>query len=568
MPRVSRLFAGALRDDARPGHECVGARQRPALKKFLVIAATGLLSAAAPVPAAEYDVVIRGGRVLDGGGNPWVRADVAVKDGRIVRVGSVAGKGKREIDATGRYVAPGFIDMMDQSGRVLLESGAAENKLRMGVTTAIGGEGGTPVDAAKIGDYFKQLETQGIAINFGTYYSSTQARVKAMGDGGGRPTPAQLQLMAREVDTAMRAGAFGISSALIYAPSSYQTTDELVALAKVASQCDGFYATHMRDESADLIKSVEEAIEIGEKGGVKVEIFHLKAAYAPGWGKLMPQAVAAIQAARDRGVDIAADLYPYTAGGTGLDITVPNWVWADGREKGRERLKDPKTRERLKREVAQGSQPGWSNLVDASGGWENVVLSNSHLDKYAAYHGKNFAEIGKALGKHPADVSWDILLEAPRRPMALFFMMSEKDIATALRQPWTSIGSDAGASVKFGGIDTLGLPHPRAYGTFPRVIAEYVKRQPVLTLPEAVRKMTSWPAQRMGLSDRGLIREGLRADIVVFDYDALDDVAIWDKPVSSPLGIEAVLVNGELSFDGKQHTGARAGQVLRHRCGD
>ncbi|MDT9597880.1 N-acyl-D-amino-acid deacylase family protein [Sphingosinicella rhizophila] len=536
------------------------------MKRALATLAAILLMGAANPPADPYDIVIRGGRVLDGGGNPWVRADVAIKDGRIVQVGTVTGKGAQEIDAKGRYVAPGFIDMMDQSGRALLQSGLAENKIRQGVTTVIAGEGGTPVEAAKITDYFRQLEQQGISVNFGTYYSSAQARGKIIGDGEGRPTPAQMKAMQEEVDTAMRAGVFGISSALIYAPNSFQTTADLIALAKVAGRCNGFYATHMRDESADLLKAINEAIEIGEKGGVKVEIFHLKAAFAPLWGKLMPQAVAAITAARARGVDIAADLYPYTAGGTGLDITVPSWVWSEGRAKGIERLRDPAMRARMKRELAEGSQPGWSNLVEASGGWKNIVLANSHLEKYARFHGKNFQEIGEALGKDPADVSWDILLEAPKRPMALFFMMSEQDIETALRQDWTSIGSDAGASVKFGEIDMLGLPHPRSYGTAPRVIAEYVKRRPVLSLPEAVRKMTSWPAQRMGLSDRGLVREGMRADVVVFDYDKLDDVASWEKPVSSPTGIEAVLVNGKLTFDGKKHTGALAGQVLRHSC--
>jgi hypothetical protein len=267
--------------------------------------------------APEYDIVIRGGHVLDGAGNPWVDADVGIKDGRIAKVGVIAARGKREIDARNKYVSPGFIDMMDQSGEVLLENGAAENKLRQGVTTVIAGEGGTPVEAAKIPDYFKQLETQGIGVNFGTYYASHQARMQIMGDKAGAPTPAQMAAMEKEVGIAMRAGAFGITSALIYPPSSFQTTEDLIKLAKVASQCNGFYATHMREESSKLIPAIEEAIAIGEKGGVKVEIFHLKNAYAPQWGKGMPKAVALVDSARARGVDIAADMYPYTAGGTG-----------------------------------------------------------------------------------------------------------------------------------------------------------------------------------------------------------------------------------------------------------
>ncbi len=534
-------------------------------RKILFSALSLLLISNAPAP--EYDIVIRGGRVLDGAGNPWVRADVAVKDGRVVRIGQIPGRGTREIDAKERYVSPGFIDMMDQSGRVLLKSGAAENKLRMGVTTVIAGEGGTPVAAAEIPTYFRTLETQGISVNFGTYYSSTQARVKVMGDGAGAPTAAQLDAMGREVKVAMQAGAFGITSALIYAPSSFQRTADLVTLAKVAAQCDGFYATHMRDESEGLVKAIEEAIEIGEKGGVKVEIFHLKAAFAPAWGKLMPQAVATINAARARGVDVAADLYPYTAGGTGLEIVAPSWVWADGKEKGISRLRDPQVRERMKKEVAAGSMPGWSNLVHASGGFGNVRLANGFSAKYAPYHGKSLAEIGAALNRDPADVAWDIALEGlPNRAVALYFMMSEQDIETALRQPWVSIGSDAAASVSAGEVDALGLPHPRAYGTFPRIIAEYVKRRRVLSLEDAVRKMTGWPAQRMGLSDRGLIRDGMRADIVIFDLDTLDDGASWDKPTASPTGIETVIVNGVVTLDRGKHTGAKAGAVLRHPC--
>ncbi len=536
------------------------------MKRTLLWAGVSMLFAA-NAAAADYDLVIRGGRVLDGAGNPWVRADVAVKEGRVVQVGQVPGQGTREIDATGRYVSPGFIDMMDQSGAALLKDGAAENKLRMGVTTLIGGEGGPPVPAAGMPGYFKQLETQGIAVNFGTYYSSTQARVHVMGDAAGAPTRKQLDAMGEQVKIAMEAGAFGISSALIYAPSSFQSTSDLVSLAKVAAQCDGFYATHMRDESEGVVKAIEEAIEIGEKGGVKVEIFHLKAAYAPEWGKLMPQALATINAARDRGVDVAADLYPYTAGGTGLEIIAPSWVWADGLEKGIERVRDPKVRERMKKEVAAGSMPGWSNLVHASGGFQNVRLANSFSDKYRRFHGKTLAEIGAELNLDPADAAWDIALEGlPNRAVALYFMISEQDVQLALRQPWVSIGSDAAAAVNYGSDGAIGLPHPRAYGTFPRIIAEYVKRQQVLTLEDAVRKMTSWPAQRMGLSDRGLIREGMRADIVLFDLDTLDDVASWDAPAGAPTGIETVIVNGVVSFEGGKHTGARAGSALRHQC--
>lgn len=514
--------------------------------------------------AAEYDLVVRNGRVLDGAGNPWVLADIAISDGRFVKVGRVEGEGRTEIDARGKYVSPGWIDMMDQSGRVLLKNGLAHNKVRMGVTTVIAGEGGTPVPAEEIGGYFAQLETQGISVNFGTYYSATQARVAVMGDGAGAPDKAQLAAMADKVDTAMRAGVFGITTALIYPPSSFHSTAELVDLAKVVARHGGIYASHMRDEGKSLVAAVQEAIEIGEKSGAKVEIFHLKAAYEPGWGKLMREAGATVDAARARGVDVAADLYPYRAGGTGLEATVPSWVFADGFEKAVERLTDPALRARLKREVEEGSTADWSSLVEAAGGWDNVVLANAHNPKWEKYHFKSIADIAAAEGRHPADMAWDIVLDGlPNRAVALFFMMSEEDIATALRFPWTSIGSDASAAAVEGGIDDLGLPHPRSYGTFPRIIAEYVKKRNVLTLPEAIRKMTSWPAARMGLFDRGMIREGLAADLVIFDLDRIADKADWERPLEFPQGIETVLVNGAVVVADGRHTGAKPGRVLR-----
>lgn len=540
----------------------------PVVKARLVasVAALLLVSAAPAPPEPGYDIVIRGGRVIDGAGNPWVIADVAIKDGRIVAVGQVPGTGTREIDARGRYVSPGFIDMLDQSGRVLPLDGSASNKLFDGVTSLIAGEGGTPVPAGEIAAYFAALEKSGIAINFGTYYSAMQARLKVMGDAAGAPTPAQIAAMGVEVDTAMHAGVFGISSALIYSPATFQTAADLSALAKVAGKCGGIYATHMRDEGAKLLPAVHEAIEIGEKGGVRVEIFHLKAGYRPGWGKLMPQAIAAIEAARARGVDVAANMYVYSAGGTGLDITVPTWVWADGREKGNERLKDPAVRAKLKQQVAAGPMADWTNMITGAGGWDNIVLANGG-DTYRQYNGQSLAKIGATLKRDPADAAWDIYLATlPGRATALYFMMGEPDIELALKQPWVSLGSDASAINSKLDAAALGQPHPRAFGNFTRVIAEYVKKRPVLTLEDAIRKMTSWPARRMGLADRGLIREGLRADVLVFDLARVQDRATYATPIANSTGIDEVIVNGVLAVDGGKQTMARAGQVLRHAC--
>lgn len=508
----------------------------------------------------QYDVVIRNGKVLDGSGNPWVGADVAIKDGRFAKIGFVDGRGAREIDAKGRYVTPGWIDVMDQSGTSLLEDGRAESKLRQGITTAIAGEGGAPVGSAKLADYFDQLQQQGISLNFGILYGASQARVEVMGDVDGVPTSTQLDAARAHVEEAMHAGAMGIGTALIYAPASYQTTPELVELAKVAHKYGGIYASHIRDEGENLLGAISETIAIGKQSGIPVEIYHLKAAFAPGWEKLMPAAGKLIEEARAEGVDIAADVYPYTAGGTGLDITVPNWVWAEGREEGLARLADPALRKMLKKQVSNGSLPGWTNLVTASGGWDRIVLIDPHSPKYDRFRFQDIAAIGIQLNRHPADVAWDIVLAGqPNRPTALFFGMSEKDIETALRFPWTSIGSDAEAVTP----PQISSGHPRGFGTFPRVIAEYARDRQVLTLEDAIRKMTSWPAARFRLFDRGAIRLGLRADVTIFDYDKIEDVATYENPSAFPKGIDYVLVNGVVVVDKGHHTGAKPGMVLR-----
>ncbi|HVS12676.1 MAG TPA: amidohydrolase family protein [Thermoanaerobaculia bacterium] len=517
------------------------------------------------VPAAEpeptYDVVIRGARVLDGMGNPAVFADLAIRDGRIAALGVIPGRGRQEVAAAGLWLAPGFIDMMDQSGGVLPRNGLAENKVRQGVTTAIGGEGGLPVPAEDAADYFAGLEASGISLNFGSYYSAAQARVAVVGAGDGAASDDQIARMQELLDVALRAGAMGMTTALIYPPSSFQGTPELIELARVPAHYGALYASHIRDEGRGLVGAVEEAIAIGERAGLPVEVFHLKSAYRPGWGLLMHEAVAAVERARARGVDVAADLYPYTAGGTGLEATVPSWVFADGWEVARQRLADAAVRERLKGELVTGVE-GWWNIVEASGGWENVVLVNARNPENARFERRSIAEIASELGKDPADAAWDLVLEGDGRVMAIYHMMSERDIRTALAQPWTSIGSDAGAALVAGEVDLLGLPHPRSYGTFPRVIARYVREMGVLTLEEAVRKMTSWPATRLRLIDRGAIREGMWADLVLFDFERIEDRATWEDPVAFPEGIRAVWVNGVAVVEDGRHTGARPGHVI------
>ena len=527
----------------------------------LVFAAATRAQTTAP-EQYDYDIVIRGGRVLDGAGNPCIFADVAIKDGRFVRLGQVQGRGRTEIDAHGRWVSPGWIDMMDQSGIALPKNGLAENKLMEGVTSAIGGEGGTPVPAEQLRDFWAALLNTGISLNFGSYFSETQARIAVLGYDARQPTPDELAKMKAILETAMQNGAMGMTTALIYPPSSYATTPELIEMAKVAATYGGIYASHMRGEGKELVQSVDELIEIAEKGGLPGEVFHFKAAYSPGWGKLMQEAGQHIDAARSRGVDVAADLYVYTAGGTGLEATIPSWAHEGGNEALIKRLADPEIRARLKREIVTGS-PGWWNIIEASGGWQNVILVNAQNSDNAKFQGRSIADIARELSKDPADTAFDFVAQAKTgRVLAIYHMMSEQDIVTALKFPWTSIGSDAGTALTPGGDDALGLAHPRSYGNFPRVIARYVRETHTLTLEDAIRKMTSWPTTRMRIADRGLIREGMWADAVVFDYDKIQDRSTYEHPDVTPDGIDFVLVNGQVVIDHGKHTGARPGKVL------
>lgn len=529
---------------------------------FLLLTSVSIAPLAAQTNDAAYDIVIRNGRVLDGGGNPWIVADVAIKDGKFARIGKIDGKGKREIDARGRYVSPGWIDMLDQSGSVLPKNGLAETKLQQGVTTAIAGEGGTPVPADKIAEYFAGLEKSGISLNFGTYYNETQARVAVIGESANAPTPAQLEQMKALMETAMKQGALGMTTALIYPPSSYATTDELIEMAKVAGRYGGIYASHIRGEGKELVQSIEEAITIGEKGNLPVEIFHLKAAYQPGWGTLMRAAGEKIEAARSRGVDVTANMYLYTAGGTGLDSVIPSWAFDGGREKLLERLKDPAIRARLKNEIKTGS-PGWWNIVEAAGGWDNVVLASAANKDNERFQGKNLTQIAKEWNKEPADAAFDLVAQGKDgRVSALYYMMSEKDIITALKFPWTSLGSDGATALNPPPADGVGVGHPRSFGNFPRLIAKYVREEKVLTLPEAIRKLTSWAATRMRLASRGMVKEGFFADVVVFDYDKIQDRATYEKPLLYPAGIDYVLVNGQVVIENGKHTGARPGKII------
>jgi len=507
---------------------------------------------------AEYDLLIKGGRYLDGAGNPWVYANVAVSGDRIVRIGRFDAPAKRVIDATGLYVAPGFIDIMDQSGGALRTDGLAQSKVRQGVTTGIGGEGGTPGPADQLDGYCSTILNQGISMNFGTFVSAAQARVVVLGAADREPSPDELGRMRDVIRAGMERGALGMTTALIYPPGSYAETAELIELARVAADYGGIYATHVRDEGLGVLEGIREAIEIGRRAGIPVEIFHLKVAHKKGWRKTMPRIDELIMSARREGVEINADQYPYTAGGTGLDSCIPSWAAEGGPAERNKRLNDPVLRQRIKKEMKTGAA-GWWNIVQATGGWKNIVIASIPQGGDKSLEGKNIAEIARQQKKSPEDTVMDLVSSTASRISALYFMMNEEDVRTAMQYPWVSVGSDAGA----GSIETArGKGHPRAYGTFPRILARYVRENRVLTLENAVRRMTSLPAAKLHIERRGLLKEGCFADVVVFDLDKVEDTATYENPHQYPKGIPYVLVNGQLVVDNGEHTGARPGRII------
>jgi N-acyl-D-aspartate/D-glutamate deacylase len=505
-----------------------------------------------------YDILITGGRMLDGAGNPWVAANIAIKGDRIVRIGRFTAPAARLINAAGLYVAPGFIDIMDQSGASLRRDGSAQSKVRQGVTTLIAGEGGTPGPPSELDQYFATIEKQGISVNFGTFVSAAQARTAVLQAANREPTAAELERMKAIIDDAMRRGALGLTTALIYPPESYSKTAELVELAKVAARYGGIYASHVRDEGLGALGAIGEAIEIGEKAGLPVEIFHLKVAHRAGWKTLLPKIDALVQSARARGVDITADQYPYTASSTSLDSCIPAWAAEGGAADRNKRLKDSAIRTRIRNEMAHGS-PGWFNRIEAVGSWKNIVIASMPTGGDQHYVGMTIHDIARERRQASEDAVMDLVSQSTGSISALYFMMSEDDVRTAMTYPWVSVGSDAAA---LDAATAQGRPHPRAYGTFPRIIARYVRESHVLTLENAIRRMTSLPAAKLNLGGRGVLTEGAFADIVIFDYDRIEDTATYTAPHQYPKGIPYVLVNGQLVVDNGEHTGAWPGRVI------
>ena len=530
----------------------------------------------------EYDLIIRNGHILDGAGGPWYAADVAIRADRIAAIGKLdSAHAKKVIDASGRVVSPGFIDILGQSETSLLIDNRSLSKLSQGITTEITGEGGSiapqnantlgpmkpfldqfhlAVDWTTLDGYFRRLEKTGTPLNIGTYVGAAQAREAVIGDDDRVPTPAELEQMKSMVADAMKDGALGISTALIYPPGHYAKTDELIALAKVAAQYGGIYATHMRSEGASEMQAIDEAIRIGREGGLPVEIFHLKVIGKSRWGS-MPLVVEKINAARGSGLDIRADQYPYVAGGTALASCLPPWMADGGASKFLERLHDPKIRERMKREMGEDHQD-WENLYLDSGGGSGVLIAGVVNPALKKYDGKTVAQMAKAEQKPELDALFDFILADKAQTGALYFIAGESDLRYALKQPWTSIGLDAG-ELSLDGPLFEPHTHPRAFGTMPRFLGHYVRDEHLLPLPEAIRKITSMPAQREHLTNRGLIKIGFYADITIFDPATIIDRATYANPTKLSEGVDYVFVNGQLEYDHGKLTDAKAGRVLR-----
>lgn len=529
-------------------------------------------------PAQRFDLIVRGGQVIDGSGQPPQRVDVGVIGDRITRLGDLSGADAgRIIDATGRIVAPGFIDVQGQSGTTLLADGNGESHLRQGITTEIIGEGGSPafwVPGADDGDglapfglafdwkgfagYFDKLRSRGTTINMGTFVPATAVRRTVIGLENRAPTPEELTRMEAIVDQGMKDGAFGLSSALIYVPGTFAKTEELVALAKVAAKHKGIYISHVRGESFNLFNALDEAIGIGRDAGLPVVIYHLKVGAKANWGR-MSDAITAINRANAAGIRVSATMYPYTAGGTGLAATLPLWVQEGGREKMLERLKDPATRARARQEI-ETRIDGWENLLMATT-FDGIQIASVPREFDQSIIGKRISQLAAERKADPWDVYFSLLIDTGGRVGALYHMMSEADVVTGLQAPFVSIGTDS-AALRTEGVLAQGSPHPRSYGTFPRILGKYTREEKVLTLHQAVHRMTGLAAAQMGIRDRGLVRDGQHADLVIFNPDTIADTATYERPHQYPTGIDYVVVNGVTVLEPNGLTGARPGRPI------
>jgi N-acyl-D-amino-acid deacylase len=541
-----------------------------------------LLGACRGFAASDFDIVIAGGHIIDGTGSPWYSGDVGIRDGRIAAIGNLgAAARKQTIDAHGMVVAPGFIDMLGQSELTVLVDPRLPSKIYQGITTEITGEGNSlaPVNDAILKEvqpelahlqvtadwrdfhgYFARLQRQKLGINVGDYIGATTVREMVIGYANRAPTPDELSRMQGLVAQAMEQGAMGLSTALQYPPAPYAHTEELIALATTAAQYGGIYATHMRSEGNAEMAALEEVYRIAESAHIPAEIFHLKASGKQNWGKAA-QIISSIEAARARGIDVAADTYAYTAWENSFSAFIPPWAYDGGTAAFIKRLKDPAARARIRKEMLTPSSD-WDNEWLAIKGPEDILITAVVNKEMLAYQGKRLSEIAAQWHEDPIDAICDFLIKDLAGTSVAVFGMDEPDVRLILQQPWVSIDNDAaGASVE--GLLSTEHPHPRAYGTFPRILRKYVREEKALSLSDAIRKFSALPAQREHLVDRGVLKQGMWADVVVFDADKIHEVASYENPNQLSVGMQFVLVNGVPVIQQGSMTGALPGQVLR-----
>jgi len=541
-----------------------------------------LLLVALGASAQPYDLIIRSGHIVDGTGSPWYSGDIAIQAGRVAAIGHLTEvQTKRSIDAHGLVVAPGFIDMLGQSEFTILVDPHLPSKIFQGITTEITGEGNSiaplndrivKADAASYDhfqikpdwttfrQYFARLERQGMGINLASYVGATTVRRMVIGDDNRLPNPSELERMRQLVREGMRDGAVGVSTSLQYAPAPYASTDELIALASEAAKMGGIYATHMRSEGDAIVPAIDEVIRIAREAKIPAEIWHLKAAGKANWGR-MPEIVGKIEAARQSGLDITADTYAYTAWFNTFSAFIPPWAHDGGDAKLIERLKYPAMRARIRKEM-QAPSSTWDNEWQEIAGPDAILVSVVHNPKLRPLQGKTIAQIAKIWNKDPVDTIFDLLIEDDAFTSVAVFGMSEPDVLLALEQPWVSVCNDSQGTAPDG---LLGRehPHPRAYGTFPHILRKYVREDQKLRLEEAIRKFAALPAQRMRLTDRGVLKQGMWADIVIFDPATITDRATFENPNQLSEGMQYVLVNGVPVIENGKQTDALPGHVVR-----
>ena len=530
---------------------------------------------------AEYDLIIRHGTICDGSGAKAFVGDVAIRGDRLAAVAPViAGRGQQEIDATGLAIAPGFINMLSWSNESLLQDGRSQGEIRQGVTLEVMGEGESmgpltaamkadmleeqadikyPIEWTTLGEYLSCLEKHGISCNVASFVGATTVRIHEIGKADRPPTPAELERMKALVRQAMEEGAFGVGSSLIYAPAFYAKTDELIELCRAAAPYGGMYISHMRSEGKQLLPALDELITIAREAHIPAEVYHLKAAGQPNWHKL-DAVISKIEAARASGLRITADMYTYTAGGTGLDASMPPWVQEGGYKEWATRLKDPAIRERVRREMS-ASADQWENYYFDTGSPARMLLCQFKNPKLKPLTGKSLAEIARMRGTSPQDTAMDLVIEDGSRVGTIYFLMSEDNVRRQVALPWVSFGSDAESQAPEGPF-LLANPHPRAYGNFARVLGRYVRDEQLLSLEAAIHKLAALPAENLGLKERGALKPGNFADVVVFDPQKITDHATFAQPHQFATGMVHVFVNGVQVLKDGEHTGAKPGRFV------